>query len=234
MCGFIQRDTGSPATIALLNEVGLEGTIPLFHEETSQGDILNFYPAFGGNVEKRITNLIVDHSNTIHPTWWFDAKINGDNIDLGKRTTFNARNLDSPYWQKAITRRRGIVVATAVGESNLEGKGKSHYLMRPKSGALLLGAVYRVFSNGCFSCAVVTRPPREDFSKYHEKSIPFFLPHDKSAINAWISNEDSSFVNDLLANPQIYTDLEVTKVKTFKSGEAISPTDLLPASQPHC
>lgn len=173
MCGFIQRDTGSPATIALLGEVGLQGTMPLFKEEALQGDILNFYPAFGGNVEKRITNLIVDHSNTIHPTWWFDAKINGDNIDLGKRTTFNARNLDSPYWQKAITRRRGIVVATAVGESNLEGKGKSHYLMRPKSGALLLGAVYRVFSNGCFSCAVVTRPPREDFSKYHEKSIPF-------------------------------------------------------------
>lgn len=149
---------------------------------------------------------------------------------LGDRTTFNARNLDSPYWHKAISKRRGIVVATAVGESNPSANGKAQYLMRPTSGAMLLGVVYRMFSNGCFSCAVVTRPPRPDFSQYHEKSIPCFLPHNKEFISAWLGNEENEAVDELLSNPKIYCDLEVTKVKTFKSGEPLAPAAILPAS----
>ncbi len=230
MCGFIQRETRSPAVLELLEEVGLGETIPLFKDEAQHSHVLNFYPAFGKAEDKRISNLIVDSKRTINATWWFDASPVGDTLVLGDRTTFNARNLDSPYWHKAISKRRGIVVATAVGESNPSANGKAQYLMRPTSGAMLLGVVYRMFSNGCFSCAVVTRPPRPDFSQYHEKSIPCFLPHNKEFISAWLGNEENEAVDELLSNPKIYCDLEVTKVKTFKSGEPLAPTAILPAS----
>lgn len=230
MCGFIQRVTDSPHVIALLEEVGLGQTLPLFKEEASLRNVVNFYPAFGRAPEKQISNLIVGPSTTINATWWFDAKPMGDTLAVGERTTFNARNLDSPYWQKAITKRRGVVVATAIGESNPVGKGKAHYLMKPQKGALLLGAVYRIFSNGSFSCAVVTRPPREDFSQYHEKSIPCFLPHDKSVIEAWLHQGQNVEVDEILAKPKLYTNLEVTKVKSFKGGEALGSSTILKKS----
>ena len=232
MCGFIQRVTDSPAVIALLEEVGLQHTIPLFKDEANQSNVINFYPAFGRVATKRITNLIVNHSTGIDATWWFDAKPNGETLEMGERTTFNARNIDSPYWKKAIHHRRGIVVATAIGESNpsLGGKGKSHYLMQPECGVLLLGAVYRIFSNGAYSCAVVTRPPIDGFSKYHEKSIPCFLPHNKDMINAWLQNDMNYEVEQLLATPKLYTDLRITQVKTFKGAEPTSSSEILSAT----
>ena len=235
MCGFIQRITDSPDVIALLEEVGLTQTIPLFANETSTSNVINFYPAFGKAAERQITNIIVSSDSTIDATWWFDAKPVGNTLEVGNRTTFNARNLDSPYWGKFIRERRAIVVATAVGESNPVGKGKSHYLMKPTSGALLIGAVYRRFSNGLFSCAVVTRPPIDGFSQYHEKSIPCFLPHDSHAINAWLTADKHGSLNDeveyILNNPRIYTDLEVTRVKTFKSAQAMGEVNILMADE---
>lgn len=47
MCGFIQRVTDSPHVIALLEEVGLGQTLPLFKEEVMLSNVVNFYPAFG-------------------------------------------------------------------------------------------------------------------------------------------------------------------------------------------
>ncbi|WP_334020759.1 SOS response-associated peptidase family protein [Alteromonas sp. S015] len=233
MCGFIQRITDSPDVIALLEEVGLTRTIPLFANESSSSNVINFYPAFGKTPERQITNLIVSGDSTIDATWWFDAKPVGDSLMIGDRTTFNARNLDSPYWGKFIRERRAVVVATAVGESNPVGKGKAHYLMKPTSGALLIGAVYRRFSNGLFSCAVVTRPPVEGFSQYHEKSIPCFLPHNSHAINSWLAADLQGALNAeveyILNNPRIYSDIEVTRVNTFKGAEVIGEVNVLKA-----
>ena len=110
MCGFIQRITDSPHVIALLEEVGLTQTIPLFVDEHSSSNVINFYPAFGKAPEKQITNLIVSGDSTIDATWWFDAKPVGDTLQIGDRTTFNARNLDSPYWGKFIRERRAVVI----------------------------------------------------------------------------------------------------------------------------
>lgn len=233
MCGFIQRITDSPHVIALLEEVGLTQTIPLFVNESSTTKIINFYPAFGKSPERQITNLIVSGDRTVDATWWFDAKPDGETLQVGDRTTFNARNLDSPYWGKFIRERRAVVVATAVGESNPRGKGKAHYLMKPTSGALLIGAVYRRFSNGLFSCAVVTRPPIEGFSQFHEKSIPCFLPHNAHAVKAWLAADTEGRLNNdvefMLNHPRLYTDLEVTQVKTFKNAEVIGEPVLLKA-----
>ncbi len=81
----------------------------------------------------------------------------------------------------------------------------------------------------------MTRPPVEGFSQYHEKSIPWFLPHNAHAINAWLAADTKGSLNNeveyILNNPRIYTDLEVTRVKTFKSAEAIGEVNVLKADE---
>lgn len=227
MCGFIQRVTDSPAVIELLEEIGLNDLVPTFKKE--EGDKLQFYPAFGKNPDRKIQNLIISPTKTVDATWWFDCKPNGDSLEVGDRTTFNARNLDSPFWKGSIRHHRALVVGTALGESNKVGSSNEHYLMEGE-GAILFGAVYREFDNGCFSTAVITRPPHERFSKFHEKSIPCFLPHNKDFISAWLEGDaDDPIVMSELENPKIHQNLSVTKVKTFKRGEALSEPVLLQA-----
>ena len=228
MCGFIQREPKSTGLQEVFSEAGLTETLPLFAAENE--NVINFYPAFGKDPSRKISNLIVSPQTSIDATWWFDAKPHGDSLLLGDRTTFNARNLDSPFWKHAIQSRRAIVAATAVGESNPIGKGKAHYLMKARRG-LLIGAVYRIFDNGCAVCSVITRPPQPGFSQFHEKSIPCFLPTDPQVIDAGLSGEPNDpLVNELLANPRLYDDLCVTPVKSFKSAEAKGPDIWLHAS----
>jgi len=229
MCGFIQRDACSPGVFNILRKVGLDNLIPAFEKEDAGK--LNFYPAFGKNPNRQIENLIVSPNKTVDATWWFDCKPDGDTLEVGDRTTFNARNLDSPFWKGAVRHNRAIVVGTALGESNKVGSTNEHYLMNAK-GAILFGAVYREFENGCYSTAVITRPPHERFSKYHQKSIPCFLPHDKDFVSAWLDGDaKDALVMSELDNPKIHQDLAVTKVKTFKGGESLSDDELLVADQ---
>lgn len=227
MCGFIQRVTDSPAVIDLLEEIGLGEFVPTFKNEP--GNVLNFYPAFGKNAGRKLTNVIIGDGKIVDATWWFDCKPAGDALVVGDRTTFNARNLDSPYWKNAIRYYRALIVATGVGESHHNGASKEQYLMQAE-GALLIGVVFREFSNGLYSAAVITRPPHPRFSKYHDKSIPCFLPHDKAFVSAWLTGEaDDPLVVAELDSPKIHQNLKVTKVKTFKSGEAIGESEILEA-----
>ncbi|MCW8109144.1 SOS response-associated peptidase family protein [Alteromonas ponticola] len=227
MCGFIQRVTDNPTIIDLLEEVGLGDLVPHFAAQSSS--LLNFYPAFGGNASRQITSLITAPDNIIDATWWFDCQSDGDSLAIGKRTTFNARNLESGFWRTALKRHRGIVLATAIGESNPVGKSKQHYFMQGRR-AFMLGALYRSFDNGKYACAVITRPPHERFSNFHEKSFPFFLPFDKDFIQDWLSGEPLHPASTQeLEQPKLHVDLEVTPVKTFKAAEPTGPAHLLEA-----
>lgn len=218
--------TDSPAVAALLKDVGLGDLVPKFENESG---VLNFYPAFGKNPNRLINNLIVSQDKTVDATWWYDCHEDGDTLRVGDRTTFNARNLDSPYWKAAIRQRRALVIGTAIGESNKVGSTNEHYLMKAKKG-LLIGAVYREFSNGLYSTAVITRPPHDRFSQYHEKSIPFFLPHNKDFVAAWLADDmDDPRLIAELDNARIQTDLDVSRVKTFKGGVAMSESEVLTA-----
>ena len=133
MCGFIQRVTDMPLIAGLLSGIGLEDLIPNFENET---EATNFYPAFGQNTKRTIRNLILSNSDamptTVDATWWFDCTVHDNKLNTGKRTTFNARNLESPFWKGAFRHNRAIVVATAIGESTLRGKTKHKYYMSSK------------------------------------------------------------------------------------------------------
>lgn len=229
MCGFIQRDRKSPTIQSALTTIGLDF---MSASITSGGAVERFYPAFGGNTNRIITGLILQQEEgitAVDATWWFDCKEVGGELVAGDRTTFNARNLDSPYWKGAFRRHRAVVVATAFGESQqLEGK-KHQYLMTGHKQAILLGAVYRPFPSGHYACAVITRPAHTDFAKYHEKAMPLMLPHDKDFIAEWLQPgiQTSAAISRVIEDPVIYPPLAVQHVESFKSAKVINEEGLL-------
>lgn len=221
MCGFIQRVTDSPYVKAVLLNLGMDG-MALPGGQFRPGSVLDGL-------------IIENHGQAVstEAVWWYLLdKDNGYKPNY-KVTSFNARNLDSRLWKTAIKQRRGIVIADAIGESNpVKGtKKKNQYLMQSKSG-LILGAIYNVWETehgSIYSTAIITRPPIPGFSKYHEKSIPLFLPSDKDFIDLWLSAsvETHSEIDQALADPKLFSDLAITQVKTYKDAEPIGDTEVL-------
>jgi len=133
-------------------------------------------------------------------------------------------------WRQTINKQRGLVVATSIGESNpVAGtKKKQHYLMQAEN-VFLLGAVYRQWQTPAgevLSTAIITRSPNNEFAKFHEKSMPLFLPHDAEQIALWLSDLPSSDprIKALLEQPRIVGNIEVTPVKSYVRGEPTGPT----------
>lgn len=56
MCGYIRRVTDNPAVADMLDQIGLRHLASRF---SGNGEIEHFYPAFGGNPERKIRQLIV-------------------------------------------------------------------------------------------------------------------------------------------------------------------------------
>lgn len=230
MCGYIRRVTDSPAVADMLDQIGLGHLADRF---AGNGDIEHYYPAFGGNPARKIHNLIVPGPGgpmTVDATWWFDCETAGDSLKLGKRTTFNARNLESPYWKGALRHHRALVVATGLGESKwVEGK-KRQYLMEGGQ-PFLLGALYRPFANNCFSCAVITRDSHPRFDAYHDKAFPCFIPADPDFVDQWLNAEGEvpEIVSRYLSQRQITVPLRIAPVKAFKHGKTSLDSEVLSA-----
>lgn len=193
------------------------------------------YPAFGGDTNKRIPLLIKEDGELkrVEAIWWFDAscqkyqqyeqKHSASNITvLGRRTSFNARNLDSPFWKGALNKHRGVVFADHLGESKLVGKTKHQYLMRSNE-PFLLGAVYRKLPNGDYCCAIITRDAHPKMTPYHDKAFPLFLPVDNDFIFLWLSEQSTEHaqIMHLLNAPKLFPSLHVQRVKTYKGKQLV-------------
>ncbi|WP_166256369.1 SOS response-associated peptidase family protein [Marinobacter salicampi] len=230
MCGYIRRVTDSPAVADLLDQIGLGRLASRF---AGEGDIEHYYPAFGGNPERKIHHLIVpgpEGPTTVDATWWFDAQQEGGTLRLGRRTTFNARNLNSPYWKGALRHHRALVVATGLGESKWVNGKKTQYLMEGEQ-PFLLGALYRPFDNGCISCAVITRDSHPRFDEYHDKAFPCFVPADQKFVDQWLNSDGQvpDMVSRYLTQPQLTVPLRVAHVSTFKRGTVSLDSEMLSA-----
>lgn len=196
----------------------------------------------------RLTRRVVDglitqedgHYATSSALWWFaQKKTAGVYAPDWSLTTFNARSLEGPYWRRFLKNKRGIFLASEIGESNPNPNRKTpdRYLMQAKRG-LVLAAVYNDWHNDdgstVRSMAVITRPPHERFSQYHQKSMPCFLPADADFIQHWldptIGIEDPA-LQDFLANPQLTEDLCVQQVKTYTHAQPIGEPALLSRDQ---
>ncbi|MFL0802465.1 MAG: SOS response-associated peptidase family protein [Agarilytica sp.] len=218
MCGYFGNLHESPAVIDLLNQLN----IPLP------------YPITQAYQRRIVPGLVTQKDGSYTCTdamWWYALRKENDRlIPNEKLTSFNARDLDKPLWKNASKTRRAIVFATEIGES----QGKDKYLMRSEEG-FALGCLYKDWEDGkgnqVRSFAVITRAPHERFSKYHEKSTPFFLPLDKSVLQEWLdpSIESSVLIDELLDRPRLTSDLQVAKVKTYKNPTGFDSSALLTA-----
>lgn len=251
MCGFVSYEQATikeyPQWEAAITEAisldSISSTISLGAQANSplQYFLDNWpdyaaYPAFGGDVNKRIPLLILEDDKLKHVNaiWWFDAHCEqafdtDKNVTvLGRRTSFNARNLNSPFWKGALNHHRGIAFANQLGESKLVGKTKHQYLMRSNE-PFLLGAIYRKLPNGDYCCAIITRDAHPKMTPYHEKAFPLFLPIDNHFLKLWLSSEkaDTPLIQALLDEPKLYPDLHVQRVKTYKGKQTIGNTNAL-------
>lgn len=232
MCGYIRRVTDSPEVRQLMDQIGLGNlTKPLIDGATER--LEHFYPAFGGNPSRRIRGMIIQEKGQlrlVNPTWWFDCKAVGDDLEVGRRTSFNARNLESTFWKGALRHHRGLVVATGIGESKVID-GKKHQFLMEGTGAFLLGALYRPFPNGQYSCAVITRDAHLKFEPYHDKAFPLFLPATEHFVEKWLDPEttQAAEIDEELENPKLHANLQVEEVKAFKRGSVSDESVLLEA-----
>jgi len=210
MCGYFGNLHECPAVITLLNQL----SIPLPYPQQRA-------------YQRRYFSGFIDQQGMSDALWWYSLHSqNGELKPNEKLTSFNARDLSKPLWRNAIVERRGLVFATELGES----MGNNRYLMRSEEG-FALGCVYKdwVDSQGTLlrSFAVITRPPHERFSRYHDKSIPMFLPLEINALNDWLTPGMRPSVQEMLEQPQLTTNLQVTPVKTYKNAENLGATELL-------
>lgn len=216
MCGYFGHLHERQVIQDLMKELGIPSPYPL--QRAYQRQLYNGL----------ITHTGEDYSVDSAIWWYALRKESGKHIVNEKVTTFNARNLSSNMWKNAIKRRRGLVFATELGES----KGRDKYLMRSKEG-FALACVYKDWTDEDQSYkrffAVITRPPHPRFDVYHDKSIPLFIPLDPVVIGEWLDPniEDSLIIEELLTNPRLRTNFDVTKVKSYKNAEPLGETEFL-------
>ncbi len=223
MCGFVRNVIDSPGVRELMTSVGL-------------GDLVS--KLSGGDSRQRgvLRELIFRPDSNLavrDATWWYAQKREQGglvpNMDV---TSFNARDLSRPLWRNAIRRRRALIVATAIGESNPvpNRKAPQQYLMEAET-PMLLGALYKLWEPGVLSAAIITRSPHPRFRVYHEKSTPFFLPPDPGFIALWLDPTvyQHPAIDRVLEDPKLYYDLHVTPVASYKLGRAQGDTILLEA-----
>lgn len=212
MCGYIEIDGERQQPVMQFpeREIANQFTSKMFKR---------YYPAFGQDPHKTIDIVIEENGKLqqVAATWWFDCSDSFEGLQLGTRTTFNARNLDSPYWQDALHYNRAIVLATGIGESKVVGKTKHQYYMQSEE-VFVLGALYRKFSEGRYSCAVITRDAHPKMEPYHDKAFPGFLPNNDEFLKLWLSKsvQQHQQIDKVLNLATLYPTLKVQRVKTYK------------------
>jgi len=189
-------------------------------------------PIEKGYQRRFVDGLACHHQGSVQigpALWWFALKPEAGTFTPNEKlTSFNARDLSKPLWRGALKNQRGIIFATELGES----EGKNRYLMQSKKG-FALGCVYKNWTGAdgqlTRSFAVITRDPHQRFSKYHSKSFPLFLPLDSDLLKDWLNPdiETTPQIEQLLNEPKLTVDLEVTRVKTYKNGEALADSEIL-------
>lgn len=235
MCGYARRHIGSKELrqfVDLIHQPQWQFSLP------EDGGIQHFYAAHGGAANKKLKDVVIRENGQdrmVDATWWYSCYETESGLAVDNEwTTFNARNLHQTYWKPAINHHRGIFLVTGLGEGKEVVEGtktrKMQYLVESEK-PILMGCVYKPFSNGCYSAAIITRNKHPRFDKYHDKAFPLMLPHDPDFINLWLSDApaDDPAIADLLEHPKIFNDLRVTRVKTFVGGIALDETEFVAA-----
>ncbi len=224
MCGYIEINGERPDPIMT------QPSFEEFWQHLPVNEFNQYYPAFGQNPNRKIDMVIQEDGKIkrVKATWWFDCFDTSEGLMVGNRTTFNARNLASPFWKHALRNNRGIVFATGLGESKLVGKTKHQYYMQSDS-IFALGALYQKFDNDQYSCAVITRDAHAKMEPYHDKAFPGFLPMQADFLKLWLDKSIARHpqIDQVLFEPKLYPTLHVQRVKTYKDKVAFKSTPMV-------
>lgn len=169
MCGRIFIQPSSQLT-ELLSGLGL-GTVELPKRN---------------NVAPTETIPVIRHDETgvmdLTPMrWWLHPSWSKEEPNQ-KYATFNARIetvQTSPTFRGPIKHHRGIVPASAFVEWQTEGKKKQPFYIEGESEPLALAAIWDVWNSELYSCAIITQPANESFSKIHNR-MPLALTLDQA------------------------------------------------------
>ena len=218
MCGFVRRVTDSPHVKSLLAILGIDNLV-----------------LEGGDYRPRgvLSGVIIEDEgvySSIDAIWWYLLKKeDGQWKPNPQYSTYNAHKLGSQTWKGAVKSRRALVIADAIGESHpVPGfkTKKQHYLMEGTVG-LALGALYQEWPGDdgpTYSVAIVTTEPHPEFARYHEKSLPCFIPPDATLMKDWLSKkvEHPAGLEGERMISRLPYDLNVSEVKTFIRGEQVA------------
>lgn len=239
MCGYLQQQFGGKINFSQsLKSSGLDDLFAEF--DNRPAGKINIVPAVAGLAHRKIPDVVVEENGQrklIDATWWFHCGEHEGELYTKNYKSFNARDLGRKLWRDALETQRGIAVATGLGESRLlgkEGKTKHQFLMLADE-PLLFGVLYERFPNNLYSAAVITRDAQLGFDQYHDSAFPMFLKPDKEFIDLWLNSKIPSThpdIADALKKPHWYSDLAVTRVKTFSGGQLFknSETHILKAA----
>ena len=222
MCGFVRNVTDSPVVQELMARIGL-------------GDLAERLRGGPSYLRQSLRDMIFATPALLHlrdAVWWYAHKRQeGRYVPDWDITSFNARNLDRPRWRDALQHRRGLIIVDTLGESNpVPGrKTPQRYLMESET-PMLIGTLYQEWPDGSLSAAVITRDPHPQYSRFHAKSMPLFLPEDEKFIALWLDPSVTSHprIDAVLAEPRLYHDLHVTPVVSYKSARAQGETVVIP------
>lgn len=231
MCGYVNRFVSQRTLREFMELLGMQSASEQANDD--EPAMQHFYPAFGGDSRRTIDGLLIMEGGQlklVNATWWYDCQEVDGRLVVGPKTTFNARNLHYAYWREAIRKRRAIVIATGLGEGKTIS-GKNHHYLVTSERLIFLGAVYQSFPSGHYSCAVITRDTHPRFEPYHDKAFPLFLPPNLDFLKLWLSEADDENpqIEHLLENPKIFSELKITRVKTFKGAVPIGEPQSLAA-----
>jgi len=207
MCGYFANTEPTPEIIEISRQMGI--VIPTSEQRGYQRQ------DFNGLITK-----IDDNYHSSNAFWWYALKQDLNNFKVDTQiTSFNARDTSKPLWNEAFQYRRGIVFANEVGES----QGKQKYLMKSDSG-FALGCLYKDWHhpNGQMvrSFAVITRPPHPNYSEFHSKSIPLFLPLDLNILNKWLEPSPlDAEMTEYVEQGSLVTGFDVFPVTNYKNPE---------------
>lgn len=219
MCGYVQQMS--------LEEEFISELFGLTADDTSSkpsSGTHHAYPSFG-RAPKRLINAFFCTQGglqKVDPVWWFDCTTNKGDTIIGERTTFNARNLNSVFWAHAVRHQRGVVIAHAIGESEVINGKRTHHLIYGQQ-PLLLGALIKPLDNGDYCCAIITQPPSLAFSHFHAKAQPLLLPSNQDILQAWLATDTDipPEVQHVLSNPEEDPHLTALPVQSFHSGKPL-------------
>lgn len=189
MCGRIYIQP-SKSLDDLLSGLGVSGVeLPTRYNVAPTNEV----PVIFGSENER---KMVDMAWWLHPSW---SPHDPKSREAHKYPTFNAKietvaTLRS--FNNAIRKQRAIVPGYAFVEwqkGTADPKQKIPYLIKGVDQPLAFAAMYDVWHDSYFSCAIVTQEPDEYFSKIHDR-MPLTLTVERC--KRWLDPREN--VEDLL------------------------------------